>query len=339
MVTNMRKKSFHGVDIDDILKIKNSKGYGVSVATYKGDSIETYCSGSGRFGQNFPVNPDMLFQAGSVSKSVFALTLLTYVDKGIIDLEADLSDVLSDFIKMPMTFSALLSHTAGFNVHGFPGYPADSPQMSLEDVLLGKGNTPKLRRIKPYGEQFWYSGGGITLAELAFTRITDTTLPEAFMKEVAEPLKLTHSGYFQPLDEDKVENAAFGGRLGIKENPELGFHYYPEHGAAGFWSTPTELALIGIELSRSYRKGGLISKKSARRMMTPVKGNYGLCIFLGDELHPELASHGGWNEGFLTDWRFSLKKDICTVVMINRANFPTAKASADIGTMLYDSLK
>ena len=66
----------------------------------------------------------------------------------------------------------------------------------------GRGNTPKLRRIKPYGKQYIYSGGGITLAELAFIRITGTSLREAFQKEVAEPLGLKRTGYFQPLDEE-----------------------------------------------------------------------------------------------------------------------------------------
>ena len=32
-------------------------------------------------------------------------------------------------------------------------------------------------------------------------------------KEVAEPLGLTRTGYFQPLDEELIANAAFGGRL------------------------------------------------------------------------------------------------------------------------------
>ncbi len=329
---------FHGVDINRILKIKGTEKYGVSVAVTKGDTVETYCSGSGRCGQDFPVNPDMLFQAGSVSKPVFALTLLRYADKGMIDLDADLSGVLSDYIKIPMTFTALLSHTAGFNLHGFPGYPADAPKLSLEDVLSGRGNTPKLRRIRPYGKQWRYSGGGIILAELAFTRITGVTLRDAFALEVAAPLGLKSSGYFQPLDEDKIAPAAFGGKLGLKENPERGYHYYPETAAAGFWTTPVELNKIGIALGRSFRDGGILKKETAVRMMTPVKDNCGLCIFLGDENAPGLACHGGWNEGFLTDWRFSLEEDVCTAVMINRADNPTAKASSEVGSALYNTL-
>ena len=310
----MDQKLFHGVDIGSILGIRKIKRYGASIAVANGDSVETFCLGTGRFGKNFPVNPDMLFQAGSVSKPVFAATLLRYVDKGIIDLDADISGVISDFVDFPLTFSALLSHTAGFNVHGFPGYRARHRLLSLEDVLNGSGNTPKVCRTMPYEEQYSYSGGGITLAELAFTRITGTTLQDAFAQEVAAPLGLTRSGYFQPLDEGMIENAAFGGQLGIWEDHSHGYHYYPEHAAAGLWATPNELVKIGIALSRSFREGTFLSKETAVRMMTPVMNNYGLCV----ECNTDSAHHMGVNAGFITFLKFSLTEDYCVAVMTNK---------------------
>ena len=333
-------KGFYGVDVDKALHIQGKKGYGVSMAVLDSDGdFYTYCAGSGRFGQDLPVNPDMLFQAGSVSKPAFAVTLLRYVDKGKIDLDADISGVVSDIVKKgPVTFAALLSHTAGYNVHGFPGYPAAHEPLTLEDVLMGKGNTPRVRRIRPFGQQYMYSGGGITLAELAFTRITGTSLRDAFQKEVAEPLGLERTGYFQPLDEELVKNAAFGGRLAQKEDAAHGFHYYPEHAAAGLWTTPTELVKLGVALSRSYRRGGFLKKKTARRMMTPVLDNYGLCIYRGVNC-PELAFHGGWNEGFLTEWNFSLKEDLCVASMINRASDAADEAHAEAAFDLYKNAK
>ena len=336
---NKTIKDFYGVNVDKAMRLRGKKGYGVSMATMEYGEIATYCSGSGRFGEDFPVNPDMLFQAGSVSKPAFAVTLLRYMDKGKIDLDADISGVVPEFVKKgPLTFTALLSHTAGYNVHGFPGYPAAHEPLSLEDVLLGKGNTPKVRRIKPYGKQHMYSGGGITLAELAFTRITGMTLRDAFQKEVAEPLGLVRTGYFQPLDEELVSNAAFGGRLAQKEDAAHGYHYYPERAAAGLWTTPTELVKLGVALSRSYRRGGFLKKKTARRMMEPVLDNYGLCIFRGVN-HPELAFHGGWNEGFLTEWNFSLKEDLCVASMINRSGEAIDEAHAETAFELYQNAK
>ncbi|MBR3305547.1 MAG: GNAT family N-acetyltransferase [Christensenellaceae bacterium] len=336
-------KNIYGVDVDKEMRIRGRKGYGVSIAVHdgKGDLV-TYCAGSGRYGEDFPVNPDMLFQAGSVSKPMFALTLLRYVDKGLIDLDADISGIIPEFVKKgPMTFPALLSHTAGFNLHGFPGYRADHEPLSLEDVLNGKGITPKLRRIRPYGKQFIYSGGGITLAELAFTRLTGTTLREAFKKEVAEPLGLKRTGFFQPLDEDLVSNAAFGFRLAEKEDPAHGYHYYPEHAAAGLWTTPAELVKIGLALSRSYRRGGLLKKKTARRMMTPIMDDYGLCldVWESEARRDSVAGHTGENWGFLTSWVFSRKKDICVAVMYNNVTEAADEAMDDIACRIYKNAK
>ena len=340
---NRMVKNFYGVDVDQAMRIRRKRGYGVSIAVQDGDGdFLTYCSGSGRYGEDFPVNPDMLFQAGSVSKPIFALTLLRYVDKGKIDLDADISGVVPEFVKKgPVTFAALLSHTAGYNVHGFPGYPANHEPLSLEDVLDGKGNTPRLRRIRPYGKQHMYSGGGITLAQLAFERITGTTLREAFKKEVAEPLELKRTGFFQPLDEELVANAAFGFRLAQKEDPAHGYHYYPEHAAAGLWTTPTELVKIGIALSRSYRRGGFLKKKTARRMMTPIMDEYGLCLNISESeaRKDSVAGHGGWNEGFLTNWVFSRKKDICVAVMYNNTSEAAVKAMEDIACEIYKNAK
>ena len=327
---------FHGFDIGDLLKVKGKRGYGVSLAIAQGSQVETHCIGSGRWGRDFPVTPDMLFQAGSVSKPMFALTLLRYVDKGIIDLDADLSDVLSDIVDTPLTFSALLSHTAGFNVHGFAGYRARHKPLTLEDVLLGRGNSPKVKQTMPYGKQYCYSGGGITLAELAFTRLTGTTLQDAFAKEIAEPLELTHSGFFQPLDKTRAVNAAFGGTLGLWEDPRHGYHYYPEHAAAGFWTTPTELVKIGIALSRSCREDGLLRCETAVRMITPVLDDAGLCIFRGSD-DPNRVHHSGWNCGFLTEWHLSLTEELCVAAMINRSNVPTSKRLSEVSRALFKS--
>ena len=334
----MDQKVFHGIDIGGMLGIQGVNRYGVSIAVASGDSVETFCLGTGRFGKNFPVNPDMLFQAGSVSKPVFATTLLRYADKGIIDPDADISGVISDFVDFPLSFTALLSHTAGFNVHGFPGYRARHSLLSLEDVLNGKGNTPRVCRTLPYGEQYAYSGGGITLAELAFTRITGSTLQDAFAQEIAAPLGLTRSGFFQPLDEDRIDNAAFGGQLGIWEDRRHGYHYYPEHAAAGLWSTPAELAKIGISLSRSFRDGDLLSKETAVRMMTPVLNHYGLCL----ECTAGTAHHMGVNAGFITFLKFSLAENFCVAAMTNKYGIFSTKmvgAFSGAGNRLFDKAK
>ena len=154
---------------------------------------------------------------------------------------------------------------------------------------------------------------------------------------MAEPLGLTRTGYFQPLDEDFASNAAFGGRLRERRNedPAHGYHYYPEHAAAGLWSTPTELAKIGIALSRSIREGGLLKKETALRMMTPVMDGYGLCI----RSHGDDAGHDGANEGFLTFWKFSKTEDLCVAGMVNRIYGCAYSGLQEVGQTLFEGSK
>lgn len=178
------------------------------------------------------------------------------------------------------------------------------------------------------------SGGGITLAELAFTRIADITLKNAFEKEKAAPLGLTKSGYFQPLDEARIANAAFGGMLDILEDRKHGYHYYPENAAAGFWTTPTKLARIGIPLSNSVRSGGLLRQETAARMIAPIMDNKGIGIFRWSD-HPDPAGHSGWNRGLLTEWRFSRTKDLCMAAMINKSTATRFQQLVNVSSALF----
>ena len=53
---NKTVKDFYGVDVDKAMRIRGRKGYGVSIAVCDGDGdFSTYCSGSGRYGEDFPV--------------------------------------------------------------------------------------------------------------------------------------------------------------------------------------------------------------------------------------------------------------------------------------------
>ena len=52
-------------------------------------------------------------------------------------------------------------------------------------------------------------------------------------------------------------------------------------------------------------------------MLTPVMEGetYGLCI---ENYRGDIGYHGGCNEGFLTEWWFSLREDLCVASMLNR---------------------
>ena len=121
----------------------------------------------------------------------------------------------------------------------------------------------------------------------------------------------------------------------------MGYHYYPEHAAAGLWTTPTVLVKIGLALSRSYRRGGFLKKKTSQCTMTPVMDDYGLCLNVwGSEARKDsVAGHGGENWGFLTSWVFSRRKEICFAVMYNNVTKAASKAMNGIACEIYKNAK
>jgi CubicO group peptidase (beta-lactamase class C family) len=84
------------------------------------------------------VDADTPFQAGSISKPVFALAVMRLCQDEQLDLDADIRTyqvwqlpASDDGWTPSITLRQLLSHTAGTTVHGFPGYPVGVSRPSL----------------------------------------------------------------------------------------------------------------------------------------------------------------------------------------------------------------
>ncbi len=132
---------------------------GVSIAVINDTQLE-WAQGYGvrEVGEPSLVTPESLFQAGSVSKPIAAVTTLRLVRTGQLDLDADVNDSLRSW-KIPangswqprVTLRHLLSHSSGVTVHGFPGYRRDGAIPSLTQVLRGEhpANTPPVPTRAP----------------------------------------------------------------------------------------------------------------------------------------------------------------------------------------------
>jgi len=75
----------------------------------------------------------------------------------------------------------------------------------------------------------------------------------------------------------------------------------PEYGAGGgLWSTPSDLAKLGLSISRAWLgdNSESITPGSARDMLTPRLGGYGLGAFVRGDGKEFRIYHGGDNTGF-----------------------------------------
>ena len=257
----------------------------------------------------WPVTPDTRFQAASISKSVAAAAALHFVEEGKIELDRNVNDYLkswkvpdNDFTReQKVSLRRILSHSAGFTVHGFPGYEAGKPVPTLVQVLNGEtpANTEPIRVDTVPGTKWRYAGGGYAVMQQMLIDVVGEPFPEIMQQAVLSKLDMKDSAYSQPLRNDWQPFAATAYQADGKP-VEGKYHTYPELAAAGLWTTPGDLArfAIGIQDALAGKSHSVISKGMAEQMLTRQIENDGLGLFLDGAGKTLRFSHGGGNEGF-----------------------------------------
>ena len=250
-----------------------------------------------------------LFQAGSISKPVTALGALQLVAQGRVRLDESVNEQLESWElpenactqDCPVTPRALLSHEAGVNVHGFPGYERGARLPDLREVLGGSepANTPPIRVESVPGEMRRYSGGGYTVLQQLMIDATGATFPRLLHATVLEPLGMKCSTFAQPLPRESIQPAAVGhGPDGKRVAGQ--WRVYPEMAAAGLWTTAGDLARFALGIQQAWAGGNYpgVSPQTARWMLTPQRHGGGLGLMVGSGASGVRFWHGGRNQGY-----------------------------------------
>lgn len=301
---------------------------GLSIAVIRNYKVE-WAKGYGWADKelHLPVTLQTRFQAGSISKSVNALGILTLVRDGKLALDTDVNHYLSTWklaqnSGSKVTLANLLSHTAGLNVSGFSGYTAGQPIPSVQQVLNGEkpANSPPVRMVEKPGTGFAYSGGGVTVAQLIAMDVTRQPYEQLMDERVLNPLKMSNSTFAQPFVKPKVAVLASGYDESGRKFKGGSYHLYPEQAAAGLWTTPTDLARFIIAIQKAFegKDPGIIPQTLAAKMLTPfIDKRAGLGVFIDSLKGAEYFGHDGLTYGFRSQYYGSLKGGNGVVIMTN----------------------
>jgi CubicO group peptidase (beta-lactamase class C family) len=276
----------------------------VSLALIDGDRIA--------FAQAYGASstPETIYQAASLSKFVAAVGAMRLVEAKRLDLDADVNASLASwkvpqngFDKgHPVTLRGLLSMTAGIGVPGFLGYAVGDEVPNLTQILYGvpPANSAPITVIAEPGSVYRYSGGSYEVAEALMVDTIGTSFPDLMKEVVLEPAGMARSSFATTLPAD-LDREVMRGHLADGSEIPGGYHLFPEHAAAGLWSTPTDLANLLILVGRAWRGESqlFLAPQTAREMLTPQKpGPYGLGAAVGEADGVLAVMKRGQNAGF-----------------------------------------
>ena len=252
-----------------------------------------------------------LFQAASISKPVAAMAVLKAAQEGLFAMDDDINGLLSSWevpasrytAELPVTPRGLTSHTAGFgDGFGFPGYFPDKPVPTVVQILNGEdpSNVGPVRMDKAPMQAMAYSGGGVTIMQLALEDVTNTPFADYVRGAVFEPIGMQSSTFEQPLTtppDDLVARAHNGRGRAMRAKWKV----YPELAAAGLWTTPTDLAKFVVEIQHSVygRSNRVLDRHTVQEMLNPVGvGDFAVGFEVKREGDGWYFFHTGSNWGF-----------------------------------------
>ncbi len=313
-------------------RMKHHKVMGVSIAVvhdFKIDWARGY--GWADMSEKRPVTEKTLFQAASISKSLNGVGVMKLVQDGKIDLNTDINQYLTSWKfpydtvskNKPITVAALLSHTAGLTIHGFPGYARGDRIPTIPQILDGQkpANTKAVRSFTEPGASVVYSGGGIIISQLIVMDVTHQPYDEFMQKNVLDPMGMTGSFYTQPPEKSKSMLLATGYKADGKEVKGK-YHIYPEQAAAGLWTNPVDLCKYIIETVSSWngQSDKVLTPEFTRLRLTPVLQEAAAGVFVSKKDSSLYFSHSGGNAGFTCYYVGDLVGGNGVVIMTNSDN-------------------
>jgi CubicO group peptidase (beta-lactamase class C family) len=254
--------------------------------------------------------PATIYQAASLSKFVAAVGAMRFVEAKRLDLDADVNASLATWKvpqngfdkNHPVTLRGLLSMTAGIGVPGFLGYAVGDEVPNLTQILYGvpPANSPPIAVIAEPGSVYRYSGGSYEVAEALMVDTMGASFPDLMKQAVLEPAGMSRSSFATTLPPD-LDREAMRGHLADGSEIPGGYHVFPEHAAAGLWSTPTDLANLLILIGRAWRGESqlFLAPETAREMLKPQNGaSYGLGAAIAEADGVLTVMKRGQNAGF-----------------------------------------
>lgn len=266
---------------------------------------------------------DTPMRVQSISKSVTAWGVMKLAERGMIDLDAPVTQYLKswslpemDYALEAITVRRLLSHTAGLPLGDvFTIYSPGEEMPSLKEKL-----TQEVVPVKEPGIAFSYSNTGYNLLELLIEEVSGQDFSEYMRMEVFLPLGMKGASF--NWDSTMMPAPPTGYHLNGKPVP---VYVYPEKASGGLFATADDMAMFAMA---GMGDNPVLSTESIERLYTPVSDKIGIYELVFDayglghyiEKLPNgmlSVSHGGQGSGIMTHFQAVPETGDAIVILTN----------------------
>jgi D-alanyl-D-alanine carboxypeptidase len=214
-----------------------------------------------------PMQPDNVFEIGSVTKQFTSTAVLMLVEQGKLGLGDDVRKYLADFPDKGATITVehLLTHTSGI-----PSYTGSAKWMPLWRKEMTPAEIIALTKDDPLefapGSRFAYNNTGYVMLGAIIEKVSGVSYAEFVAKHIFEPLGMRHSYYGSAAAVIPNRASGYSPRGGTYRNAEYLSMSQP-YAAGSLMSTVDDLAIWDAAVS----SGKLLTKASWDRAFAGYK--------------------------------------------------------------------
>lgn len=250
-----------------------------------------------------PIEPNMIFRIGSITKQFTAVAILMLAEQGKLSLDDEITKFLPDYPTQghKITVEHLLTHTSG--IKSYTGLPEWLP-LWRKDVTMKE--LIDLFKDKPMefapGERWNYNNSGYALLGAIIEKVSGQSYSDFVEKNIFAPLGMKHSFY------DNTSRVIPRRAAGYTKNKDsyVNCAYLSmtwPHAAGALMSTVDDLALWDAALYTNK----LLKQESLKQAWAPYplkdgrSTKYAYGWFISSVEGHRTVEHGGGINGFTCD--------------------------------------
>jgi len=243
----------------------DSVGYSVLI-TQKGKVLYQDAQGLANIELNLPMQPEHIFEIGSLTKQFTAVAILLLAQDGVLSLEDNISKYISNIstTKSDVSLKHLLAHTSGLvDPINEPEFLSTRIQESVSlEELITQFKNGHWQYVA--GEQIHYSNVGYSMLAMVIEKISGITYEAFLNKRIFKPLKMhnTSQASFK-LTKGKVTGYTFDG-IKPRQHDFLNLNW--AYAAADLLSTTYDLSLFGHALMQ----GKVLNQAHLQTLLSPI---------------------------------------------------------------------